>query len=158
TLSRHRETITQQARSLQIDTILAGLDILSSTRSRLQYSSHGRTLVEMALVRLGRLGPLLSISPLTQMLGQLASGGSVPTPATPTTRAGAAGRAVSPPEVVKKNNLNPAAEAPTAPVLLALSPETLPQVWGQVLAQVGGMLALQLERAGLPAIFGPNTL
>jgi DNA polymerase-3 subunit gamma/tau len=153
TLARHRDTLTQQSRTLPLDTILAGLDVLSATRGRLQYSSHGRTLVEMALVRLGRLGQLLSIGQLTQALDRLASSGQAPA-----TAGGPASRPAVPPEAVKKNILNPPAEsaAPAGPV--PLTPETLPQIWGQVLAQVGGMLALQLERAGLPAIFGPNTL
>jgi len=158
TLPRHRQTIAEQSRTLQLDTILAGLDILSNARSRLQYSSQGRTLVEMALVRLGRLGQLLAVGQLSQMLGQLASGGAIQVPSSPAASAGAAARPVSPPEAVKKNILSPAADPSATPTILALSAETLPQVWDQVLSQVGGMFALQLERAGLPAIFGPNTL
>ncbi len=158
TLARHRPTLTQQARTLQLDTILAGLDVLSGARGRLQYSSHGRTLVEMALVRLGRLGQLLPVGQLSQMLGQLAAGGTVPAPTSLSGSTGAAARTVAPPEAVKKNILSPAAEQPAAPAILALSAETLPQVWREVLAQVGGMFALQLERGGLPAIFGPNAL
>src|SRR5262249_22924177 len=140
TLSRHRDTVARQARSLQLDTILAGLDILSSGRGRLQYSSHGRTVVEMALVRLGRLGQLLSVGQLTQMLNQLASGGTVPVPsaaAAPST-AGLAARMAAPPEGVKKNTLIPPGEQ-AAPAPLALTAETLLQVWAEVLAQVGGM-------------------
>src|SRR5262249_11543475 len=52
---RHREVLNRQAAALQLDTILAGLDILASTKARLRTSSHGRVLLEMALVRLGRL-------------------------------------------------------------------------------------------------------
>ena len=48
-------TLDRQAKALKLDTILAGLDVLATTRNRLRDSSHGRTLVEMALVRLCRL-------------------------------------------------------------------------------------------------------
>ena len=68
--------------------------MLSTTRMRLRNSSHGRTLVEMALVRLGRLRELLPVGQLSQMLGQL--GGVAP--ATP----GPGGRTVLPPEALKK--------------------------------------------------------
>src|SRR5262249_8564684 len=53
-----------------------------------------------------------------------------------------------------------AAEAPpdATPAALPLSEETLPRVWQEVLAQVGRMMASQVEKAGLPAISGPNTL
>lgn len=39
-----------------------------------------------------------------------------------------------------------------------MTPETLPEIWADVLGKVGMMLASQLQRAGLPAIFGPNAL
>jgi hypothetical protein len=48
-------------------------------------------------------------------------------------------------------------EAPP-PAGLPLSEETLPRVWQEVLAQVGPLMARQLEKASPPAIFGPNTL
>ncbi len=150
TLSRHRDILAVQARSLQLDTILAGLDVLSGTRGRLQYSSQGRILVEMALVRLSRLGQLLSVSQLSQMLGQLASGGNVQVPSASQT-AGPAPRAVPPPEGVKKNVLTPTVERPAAEQL-SLTAETMPQVWSQVLRKWGecwpcnwkGVVSLQL--------------
>jgi DNA polymerase-3 subunit gamma/tau len=149
--ARFRDTLTQQAKKLSLDTILAGLDMLSATRSRLRDSSHGRTLVEMALVRLGRLGELLSVAQLSQMLGQLGGGGPPPAATSPA-------RPMTLPEGVKKNNLNPTPEVAQAATPLALTPETLPAIWAQVLRQVGALLASDLEKSGLPAIFGPNAL
>jgi DNA polymerase-3 subunit gamma/tau len=64
----HRDTLIQQADTISLDTILAGLDILGTTKARLRGSNHGRVLVEMALVRLGRLDDLVSLSQLTQWL------------------------------------------------------------------------------------------
>jgi hypothetical protein len=39
-----------------------------------------------------------------------------------------------------------------------VTPETLSPLWAEVLKQVGPMLASYLQKAGLPAISGPNTL
>jgi DNA polymerase-3 subunit gamma/tau len=65
---RHRDTVVQQANMISLDSILAGLDILGTTKARLRGSNHGRVLVEMALVRLGRLDDLVSLSQLSQWL------------------------------------------------------------------------------------------
>ena len=53
---------------MTLDAVLAGLDVLSATRTRLRDSSHGRTLVEMALVRLCRISDLLPVAQLVQMM------------------------------------------------------------------------------------------
>jgi DNA polymerase-3 subunit gamma/tau len=149
---RHRETLAKQASALKLDTILAGLDVLNSIKVRLRGSNHGRVLMEMALVRLGRMDDLVSLSQVAQWLTQP---GSAPAAAP---RAAAA---AAPPEGVKKKLLTAAAEAPAepaAPPTLPLSEETLPRVWQEVLAQVGPMMVSQVEKAGPPAIFGPNAL
>ncbi len=143
---RHRETLMKQAAALKLDTILAGLDVLNSTKFRLRGSNHGRVLMEMALVRLGRLDDLVSLNQLAQWLAQP---GSAPQPAAAT---------AAPPEGVKKKLLSASAEAAAAPATLPLTEQSLPRVWQEVLAQVGPMMAGQLEKAGPPAIFGPNTL
>jgi DNA polymerase-3 subunit gamma/tau len=152
---RHRETLAKQAAALKLDTILAGLDVLNTTKFRLRGSNHGRVLMEMALVRLGRLDDLVSLGQVAQWLAQpagqasrLSSGATGATP-------------VPPPEGVKKKPLMAAVEAlPEAPppAGLPLSEETLPRVWQEVLAQVGPLMGRQLEKANPPAIFGPNTL
>jgi DNA polymerase-3 subunit gamma/tau len=116
---------------------------------RLRDSSHARTLVEMALVRLGRLDELLSVSQLVQQLsGELGQAAARP---------GASGPAVSPPEGLKKNYPSAAPE-PSAAETLPLTPEKLPEIWARVLQQVGAMLASELNKANLPAISGPNAL
>src|SRR5262249_27960824 len=66
--ARHRDLLLAQAKSVHLDTLLAGLDILSATKARMLKSAHGRTLVEMALVRLGRLEDLVPLSTLTQLV------------------------------------------------------------------------------------------
>jgi DNA polymerase III subunit gamma/tau len=145
---RHKETLAQQAAAVPLDTLLAGLDILATTKARLRASNHGRTLLEMALVRLARLEDLVSITQLAQLLAS--SGGEV-RKAAPT-----AARTTLPPEAVKKK-LN-GAEPLAANGSRALSAATLQPVWQEVLAQVGPMFSSKLQGAGFPAIIGPNTL
>jgi DNA polymerase-3 subunit gamma/tau len=158
---RLRDTLARQAQGLSLDTITAGLDILEAARGRLRGSAHGRTLVEMALVRLGRLDQLVSLAQLSQWMAQHKTAPNT----NPTRQRGDAANGpvrVAPPEGVKKNALSPAPDAPTAPV--PLSAETLPQVWGQTLADlassglVGRLLVPELEKGGVPAISGPNSL
>jgi DNA polymerase-3 subunit gamma/tau len=148
---RHRATLTRLAQPLGLDTILAGLDILSATRARLRTTTHGRTLVEMALVRLGRLGDLVSLAQVAQWVGQLRAEGS--SGSNTTVRA-------APPEAVKKKLPDTSADLPPAasekPAEITV--KTLPQVWNQVLSSVGMLMANDLGKAGLPAIVGPNAL
>jgi DNA polymerase-3 subunit gamma/tau len=155
--SRHQETLRRQAESAKLDTILAGLDILASAKARMRSSGHGRILLEMALVRLGRLGDLVALSQLAQWLGS--SGEDRPTPrvekSAPALAVPPAPAAVAPPEAGKKKLT--VAAAPT-PAQVSLTPETMAEVWQEVLQQVGPMLASDLEKAEIPAISGPNAL
>jgi DNA polymerase-3 subunit gamma/tau len=145
--TRHRETLLRQAKALHLDAILAGLDILSLAKGQLKNSNHGRTLVEMALVRLGRLENLVALPYLVRMLQQ---------------QRGAAGpssspSAVAPPEGVKKKLLTPAPENDAA-AQRPLTAENVREIWGQTVAALPGMLARLLERGGIPAISAPNGL
>ncbi len=158
--SRHHEALRRQA-ATSLDSVLAGLDVLSTTKARLRGTNHGRTLVEMALVRLSRMQDLVALPQLAQWVAQLRNAPANSAPP---------GRSV-PPEGIKKKPLIGAPEAPTtgngpapAPAIaptggaLPMTPETLPQLWGQTLASLGGMLAAELQKGGIPAISGPNAL
>jgi DNA polymerase-3 subunit gamma/tau len=147
----HAQTLRKQAAALKLDTILAGLDVLVTAKARLRTSSHGRVLLEMALVRLGRLEELLSVSELSQLLKQgeatparVALSGPSPRPLSQAA------------EAAPKKNLIADAPANGSPTLLTT--ETQDQVWQEVLAQVGPMLASQLRKASRVAISAPNTL
>ena len=152
--SRFRPDLTRQAKALTLDAVLAGLDVLSNTRTRLRDSSHGRTLVETALVRLCRLSDLLPVAQLAQLLGQSRSE-TAPSSANRLTAA--------PPEGLKKKLLTSAAE-PASPIpspatpLTPAAPQTVPEIWAQVLRSVGSFMASDLEKAGIPATLGPNNL
>ncbi|HEY7330989.1 MAG TPA: DNA polymerase III subunit gamma/tau [Gemmataceae bacterium] len=145
--SRHRETLVRQAKTLTLDTILAGLDILSAAKSQLKNSNHGRTLVEMALVRLGRLENLVALPQLVRLLSSPRGGAAV----------GSSPVSVAPPEGVKKNSpdLVPENGATEPQPLTYLN---LPEIWAQVLRKLPKMLSRSLEKGDLPAIGAPNNL
>ena len=64
--------------------------------------------------------------------------------------------AAAPPEGLKKKPLNPAVD--TASPNSSVLPPSPSEVWPQILRSVGPMMGNFLEKAGLPAITGPNTL
>jgi len=155
--ARHHETLQQHAKALSLDTILAGLDILSATKARMRGSNHARTLVEMALVRLSRLHDLVSLTQMAQWLRGMPPAGP---PGSGNASAGPVRPAVLP-ETVKKKSLSPGAEAPPpalSPVSTAITEATLPTLWPQILSVVGPLMGSEVGKAGLPAISGPNTL
>lgn len=157
----HRATLGEQAKGLSLDAILAGLDILTTTRMRLRDNDHARALVEMALVRLTRLKELVAVGQLAQWLAT----GQVKAPAGTNPA-----RTATPPEAVKKNARNDAGAVKSAVAAQTTVPvppagqgadtlsNNLAVLWEQTLAQVGALLANDLRNAELPAILGPNAL
>jgi DNA polymerase-3 subunit gamma/tau len=161
---RWRDTVRQQAAAIPIDTILAGLDILQSAKVRLRGSSHGRVIVEMTLVRLTRLDDLVSLAQLAQMIqggDNPAAAGPAPAPSRMPQAIGApfaeSGRPFDAPHEEKKNPANPSDDAEDG-TTRQLTPNTLRQIWSEILTQLGPIHARELDRAGLPAISGPNHL
>jgi DNA polymerase-3 subunit gamma/tau len=144
--ARHRETLLKQARSLALDTILAGLDVLNNARFRLRATAHGRLVVETALVRLCRLEDLGAVSQLAQLVSQ----GVSPTAAPAT-------RTVAPPEGLKKKLTEPLPNGEHAGPT-DLTAQNLADEWPAIRQTLPPLLANNLEKAGLPAISGPNTL
>lgn len=155
-----QETITGQAQALSLDSILAGLELLSTTRARLRDTPHAQVLLEMTVVRLCRLNELLSIGQLVQALHQPTGSVSATPVRQPT----------NPPESMdgsKKNGtrileagLN-GQDFTTANTTLPLSLATLPELWNRLihsLTEKSPILASHLKTANLPAIFGPNSL
>jgi DNA polymerase-3 subunit gamma/tau len=107
-------------------------------------------LVEMALVRLGRLDDLVSLAQLAQAL---TTGGPAEPPKTAARPTAVAPRS-EPAEALKKKTT----AGPGPDTLLTLTAETMASVWAEVRNRLPPMLASQLEKAGPPAITGPNTL
>lgn len=144
TPARHRDALIEQAAAMNLDRVMAGMDILIATKNRLRGSGHIQTLLQMALIRLCRLEDLTPLSQLALWLSQPGNATGAPTAAGP--RPGL----TLPPEGKKKSDGGVG--------VTELTPDTLPEIWADVLAKVGMMLASQVQRAGLPAIFGPNAL
>jgi DNA polymerase-3 subunit gamma/tau len=147
--ARHREQIQSAASGMSLDSILAGLDVLIATKSRLRSTSHGRVLLEMAVVRLARLEELL---PLPELARQLTAAPGAHSSAAPVRLD--QNRAAQ--DALKKKLVDSAATAPSAPV--ALSVESLDATWARLLGEVGGFLGVALEKGGIPAISAPNCL
>lgn len=156
---RHRDLLLQQASQESLDSLLAGLEILGTVKARLRGSSHARTLIELALVRLSRLENLIALSQLAETLGQAPTapraqpaGSTSAAPAAPGATLAARNTAA---ETIKKK-LTTEDSGPAKS--LALAPETLTTIWQEVKKGIGHILGNMLERAGVPAILGPNTL
>ncbi|MBX7102910.1 MAG: DNA polymerase III subunit gamma/tau [Gemmataceae bacterium] len=76
-LTNPTSTLQSVLSTANLDAVLAGLDILAGTKSRLKFSTFPRLLVEMAVVRLARLDQILGVG---DIWGMLQSGGT-PMPA-----------------------------------------------------------------------------
>jgi DNA polymerase-3 subunit gamma/tau len=139
--------IKKHAAELNLDTILAGLDVLSAARGKMRGSPHIQVLVESAVVRLARMEDLLSITGLVQ---QLASAPR-PVPAD-----GSKKNYLTGPEapVVRPNTPSPGTNGVHAPAATS----DIRTIWDQVLTELGPMRSRTLRAAGEPAILGPNAL
>jgi DNA polymerase-3 subunit gamma/tau len=155
----HRDKAFQHAESSSIDSILAGLDVLTTAKTRLRGSNYGLVLLEMTVLRLIRLDELVPVAQLSQWLSQ---------PGTAPTSAGSSPIAIKPlvpADPAKKNSIpNPEAGSNGKSQLNGALPSvpsgsmSVADLWSRVLEKVGPMLAANLGVAGIPAIFGPNGL
>jgi DNA polymerase-3 subunit gamma/tau len=150
-----REKAVQAAQSLPLDSILAGLDILTTAKGRLRGSSHAQVVVEMAVLRLIRLDELVPIAQLAQGLVQpaaTAEGAVSPKPA--------AAPSASPSDTAKKNAIGERSASANGqnPPLMTLAAVNVAEVWARVCEELGPILGSNARVAGLPAILGPNSL
>ncbi len=150
--AKFRDALKNQAQALSSDTILAGLDVLVTAKNRLRGTSHGRVILEIALVRLCQLDNLVSLSQLAQYLakeGTAASAG--PAPAVARAASTVAGQGSS-----EKKKVEDEAESTAA--ALPLRPENLPEIRQQLIVQAGLTIGSELRRVVSLAISAPNTL
>src|SRR5208282_3966890 len=123
---------------------------------RLRFSGHARTLLEMALVRLGQLDHLLSVTQLAQWFTRE---GAVPTSAGRISAVPReAARALSAPSAPEKKNLSNENAANTGTSCLDFRDENKNLIWQQVLENIGIALQAELRKVNSLAISGPNTL
>ncbi len=161
--SEHQAVLAAGGR-LGLETVLAILQILEQAIARLRYSSHGRILAELALVRICKLADLQQLAELVAQLRDVtptAPGGAAPT-AAGTVKPAASSDASAP---AKKKFDSPAnvtggvvIPPPDPARATPLTPESLDQVWSQVLTQLSDMFADSLRHSERIAISAPNRL
>ncbi len=162
-----QEFIAQASNAMPLDTILAGLDLLTNTKQKMRGSPHAQVLLEVAVVRLCRLANLLSTAELAQWLGGGAAPArvSLPSAATanipahrPAPGPSAAQQRSAPPDVKKKPLTDtPVSAEPATAVVMHDWP--IEQLWPRLLGSVSGLLRAILDMAEKPpAIIGPNAL
>ena len=153
--SARRDTLSAHAKQANLDTILAGMDILVTAKSRMRHSSHARALLEMALVRLCQMEDLLPIAQIAQWLNKKGSAPAARTQfSSPTPRPTAA---VGSSEVEKKKLTAENGSIPTPPSFV-FNEESIPAIWNQLLSESGFAIQSDLRKVSLTAISGPNTL
>ena len=69
------EEVTQAAHTLGVDATVAAMQVIEDALNRMRYSTHGRILAEMAVVRLSRVKLLSS---LPELLGRVPGSGPAP--------------------------------------------------------------------------------
>ena len=142
--------------TLGLETLLAMAQVLDHTLTRLRQSTHVRTLVEVALVRLCKLEDL---DALPGLVAALRDGAPPPDAGTKTTAKHTPTAEADPPSAQKKTSENGDAPGVVAvestPVLDA---STAVSAWKQTLAEIGDMTADFAGRADGVAISGPNRL
>jgi DNA polymerase-3 subunit gamma/tau len=143
------------SQAISLDTILAALDVLTTTKSRLRGGNHGLVLLEMAVLRLIRLDELVSVSQLSNWLSQGQAGGVSPVAASRQAPAADAGKKNS---ITAPQPISEGKHAVPTPIGAINGSVNLEEIWTRVRDNVGPILGGNLASAGLPAILGPKTL
>ncbi|HEY1600395.1 MAG TPA: DNA polymerase III subunit gamma/tau, partial [Pirellulales bacterium] len=170
-------TLSEHAQQLGVQTILAMMQVLDQAIARLRYSTQGRVLAELALVRISQLADLDEIPALIEQLrgpeGAAVVSRAVPAVAPrPNTmsaeRAPAAdrpsgGTEPSSPGPSKKNGDSEGPESALVPAsrldaAIPLNPADAPHIWQQTLARLQGIAADYATQADHVAISAPNLL
>ncbi len=147
--------VSELGKQWGLNTLLAVMQILDQTLYRMRYSTQGRILAELALVRISQLEDL---DELAEVIGQLQSGAaSAAGPGVPPARPD-----VSPAGVKKKPSpavspLEPAEAVPTAPTL-ELTPENAVEVWNRAISLLSGMVVEQAKQFDSITLPAPNRL
>ncbi len=183
-----RDQLKQQGDRWGLQTISAAMQIIAETKNRLQRTTHGRALLELAVVRLASLDRLDQISALLQsgLPSSSPAGVAIAAPSAPRSpQSGAFFQSMA-----QKKNSNPV-ERPTPPLerpappqspspapqqtaaasrespqepapqeipTIALTDEELPRFWDSLVSLVPKSMEDQLRNSCRTAIPGPNRL
>jgi len=157
--------VAATAKQLGLENVLAIMQILDQTLSRLRYSTQGRILAELALVRIATLGDLAELSELVTELkaGTALAGGTgqaVPATAAPGESGGLKKKAGDAPIPLTGNAPPDGRHSPAtvATPLVPISPENATEVWSQAAARVPGLVGEHARHFCRIAIRAPNRL
>lgn len=165
----NQEKVVAAGKQLGLSTILAVMQILDQTLSRMRYSTQGRILAELALVRICALE---NLDELASLLKELPAGGANLT-AAPAKKKAEPVVASPPPSAAPPRELQASPPAPQAPaeppetetaeevpegpvssVATALTAKNAAAVWNQAAAQTPGIVPFQpnqIDRVEAPA-------
>jgi len=157
-----QQVIVETGQRLGLETVLAMIQILDQSLSRLRYSSQGRTIAEMAIVRIASLE---NLEELSGVIAQL-RGGAGPDPAS---RPPATNKSSDVAAAKKKGDAQTAVNAPQArrtlvdpePAGRAAAPTSshdAQAIWQQTLAKLSDMLSEFASRAEQIALVAPDRL
>jgi DNA polymerase III subunit gamma/tau len=171
--------LAEVSKQLGLETVLAIMQILDHTLSRLRYSTQGRTLAEMALVRIANLD---NLDELSDLIAQLRGGGAT-SPAAPPRPAASTGSTAT--KKKAESNLpdgaansaradavqtamhSPTSEAPTsdarsttgaAATALELTAETVGSIWKEAIANLTGLLVDNISLCESVTVRAPGRL
>jgi DNA polymerase-3 subunit gamma/tau len=156
--------LAQLGTQLGLETLLAVAQILDQTLVRMRQSTHVRTLLELALVRICKLEDL---DQLPQVVAQLRDGLPPTASASPrTTPAAKPAAAPNPPPAASAEKKTPALEPDDSPVTPSVhtAPPELPsaadaeEAWRQTLAEFQDMTGQWASKYQSVAISAPNRL
>jgi DNA polymerase-3 subunit gamma/tau len=156
--------IAEAGKKLGLQTILAMMQILDQTLSRMRYSTQARILAELALVRICRLEDLDELPVLIAELrgGLPASGGTMMR----TNPAATAAQSQPSGDSARKKNIEsaiipPVSLPPSATLdgsVMAFTPENVVEIWDQALSRLSGMMVEHARQFDRLTISQPDRL
>jgi len=158
-----RETLAEQAARLGLNTLLAGTQILSETRQRMQRAAFARPLAELAVARVALLNDLDELANLIAAVRgtntgprAAATARRAPPPIAPAPRGN--GEAEAPPPPQKKSSEVVLPSARPAPPAIAFEAGNEAAILAQLQSRAGVEFGIHLVRVSRAAILGPNAL
>jgi len=165
--SANQEQVSEMGNRLGLTSLLAVMQILEQTLSRLRYSTQGRILAELALVRICCLEEL---DELPELIAELRSGVAAPDP--PRAPGKAAGRRLGRPRAASNPGIPspapsaagaaPATPPPEAveitPENVELTPENVTEIWDRALSKMSGMVVDQARQFDQITLAAPDRL
>ncbi len=168
-LPSEASTVSTLAGQLGVETVLAAMQVIDSALGRMRYTTRGRTLAELALVRICRLG---NLDELSDLIAQVKSGvalpeitavASKPSPVAtvrPATSSDVAKKKVVEPETRETASgvIQPIEDAAEKPEGVAVTEENVAQIWQQAVSQQTDVTREYASKAAGAAILAPNRL